>query len=459
MPNETQIPEATPIPEWVHWTRDEAWEWFDDNATRCECCDDYRLVRYPRHSEMPDFITTNDELSGHTWVSTFIHDRHTGNPTMPMIREDFISYNTDSFTSEWHRDVSYSAIDEYYDYICEGCSDNRGDANYQAENESEDSSDHVHDYGYRPRTKFFTHVGDTIVPSSYAALSAAGQAGVLSPASYDGVNRVQVPYLGFELEMTRNDSSWTVDDTAKFIDDHVNEYAYLKWDGSVDRGFELVTHPHTLEAYNARESLWFVLDKMRERGWRSWNSTSSCGLHIHINNASFSSLGHGMRFLLFIYRNREPLVRFAGRDSHYARFDYNQFVQRTVHVGWNDDGSPRYEVGTVADVVKKKQANDNRYLAVNAQNTHTYELRFFRGNMNPNAVRACLEFVYALHEYTETLTSHDCLVNRALTWRPFLAFVRRKSTEPDFRYRRLYDRLTLARRNGDNGFINTAGAE
>jgi hypothetical protein len=455
MPEETQTPT---LPPWYFYTVEETIQHFDDLADngevlRCDCCGDvYLLRRVPT----PDFVDSSSPRSDRLWVRA---DTNSGNNVDVLLRYDWLSASR-SVTIAWRRDASYSAIDEYYDYVCEGCHDSLAEREYEAENEqNEDNSEYVHDYGYRPRVIFFDAVSDGVGSSRHASLAALGLLGRLSPASYNGETPVQKPYFGFELEMTREESDMSVDSAARYMFDRVDSFAYMKWDGSVERGIELVTHPHTLEAYNNRQDLWDAIEHLRSHGWRSWKSSSSCGLHIHINNASFSSVGHAMRFLMFVYKNREPLVRFAGRDSHYARFDFDQFVQREVHAGYNDDGSPRYEIGTVADVVKKKQMNDSRYLAVNCQNTNTYELRFFRGNMNTNAVRACLEFVAALHEYTENLTSHDCLVNRALTWRPFLAFVRHKSGQENFRYRRLHERLTMATRNGDSGFINTGGAE
>ena len=456
MPESTDTQQVPPIPDWVSWDEDQSTEYVTDVANRCDYCGEIYFVRAMTPSRLPAFIANDETLSAEIWVTPTL-GRHPSDDE-PLVRWSHLSRYT--FQEDYSRDCSYDALDEHYDYLCSGCEENRSEANYEAEeSNNEDSSEYVHDYSYRPRTAFFFKSDVGVDYMRAPNLSEAGRRGVLSPASYDGATPVQEPYFGFELEMTRNDSSMSVNDAAQYLYNKTDQFAYMKWDGSVERGFELVTHPHTLEAYNHRTQLWDALDFLRSRGWRSWNSTSSCGLHIHINNASFSSVGHAMRFLMFVYKNPEPLVRFAGRDSSYARFNFDQFVQREVHVGWNEDGSAKFAVGTVADVVKKKQANDSRYLAVNCQNTHTYELRFFRGNMNPNAVRACLEFVAALHEYTENLTSHDCLVNRALTWRPFLAFVRRKSGEENFRYRRLHERLTMSTRNGDSGFINTAGAE
>jgi hypothetical protein len=93
--------------------------------------------------------------------------------------------------------------------------------------------------------------------------------------------------------------------------------------------------------------------------------------------------------------------------------------------------------------------HDNRYLALNAQNSHTYELRFFRGNMRPKVVLACLEFVFALHEYTRNLDAHSVVAQDSLKWEKFHAWLRQYATlsGDNFRYGNLVARLSEARRN------------
>jgi hypothetical protein len=454
------IAQHGPPPEWMSWGEAETHDYLnefreqvlegDRDALVCDRCDSYIFddVATPPWADREIAVNLR-------WVRVTESDD-------VMLRRRYANSWSYGFSTSYEMDVYYDRLDESYSIVCTNCHEQLSEDNSDQDEDSEYGVRGVHDYGFRPTPVFFNWEADTgtFTDSRRPYLSELGKQGVRSPASADGINYVQVPYFGIELEMTRNESgARSIQSAADLVNNSCGSFAYLKWDGSVDNGFELVTHPQTLEAFQNRNELWDTLTTLRREGWRSWNSHSSCGLHIHLNNSSFASYGHAMRFLMFVYKNREPLVRFAGRDSHYARFAIDEFVQRQYHDGWNDDGSPIYRNGTIGDVVKKKQVNDNRYLAVNCRNTHTYELRFFRGNLNPKAVLACIEFVACLHEYTQNLTSHDCLVNRALTWRPFLAFVRRNSTVDGFRYRNLYERLTMARRNGDEGFINTAGAE
>ena len=456
MPNEITEPVVPPeIPEWFTWDEQRVNEVVEEQQL-CNYCDSTYVFRY---------VSTGSHLLEHLgeaftereWVrtnnlGTSRNTYRSGDILVPIDLLDGIDYCTSP-----HFDMRYSNIGESYDVLCDSCQDNRNEAESEArysDDDDEPESPYVHSYTHRPRVIFFEKLdASNEVVRSHNILNELGHAGKCSPASSNGSYGIQKPFCGFELEMSDEDGRMPFREAAEYLNDACGQFAYMKHDGSVSNGFELVTHPHTLSAYQQRMPMWNAIDLLRSRGWRSWSSSSSCGLHIHINNASFVDVGHAMRFLKFIYSNKSPLVAFAGRDSSYARFDFEQFVTREIHAGWHDDGSMKFETQNLSHVVKKQQVNQGRYLAVNAQNDNTYELRFFRGSMRPKTVLACLEFTYALHEYTQGLTSHDCVAKRALTWRSFLAFVRNKSGSEDFAYRNLLTRLTQARRNPDTGFL------
>lgn len=464
MPNDNEIPETPDdATAWLRWTPDETLEHFRNVAASCDECESTYLVRY---SNPPSADTDGDD-----WVRTNALNvsRRTIRDGDLLFRHEHLDSLSTSMCTSPHMDSNFEYSGNSYSYLCDYCHDAQIQHDRECRNEQENpddddeeqSSPHVHSYSHRRAIKFFTAInGDVIrVTGSHQLATDAGRNGLVAVANGAYNMPVQKPVCGFELEMSDESGRTPYAEAALLLHRATEDFAYMKEDGSVGNGFELVTHPHTLEAYQLRMPMWDALDTLRGQGWRSWSSSSSCGLHIHINNASFVSVGHAMRFLRFVYTNREPLVRFAGRESHYAKFEYDSFVQRQVHTGYDDVGAPIYESQTVADVVKKKQRNQDRYLAVNVQNDNTYELRFFRGSMKPTTVLACLEFVFALHEYTETMTSHDVLVNRALGWRSFLAFVRTKSATDNFRYRNLLNRLLTANRNPDTGFLNMGESE
>ena len=457
------MPTETETPEWLDWDFDEFLSHYEDNACCCDICGTTIVSRVALDGVVPESIANSDAYtlteSGdrERWYNLrywqYRFDAHT-----VLVRSSHLDQHDVNIDQDYASDAYFGALDESYDLLCSSCNEERSDRNYERENDN--GSPHVHDYGYRPRVVFHTWDADSqsMLVSRQAAMTTLGLSGVRSPASNGAANYIQQPFCGFELEMSDESGDMNVRRAAEYLNDRVSSFAYMKWDGSVDNGFELVTQPHTLDAYNQRTDLWEAIDHLRRHGWRSWNSSSSCGLHIHINNSSFATVGHAAFFIKFIYMNKDNLVKFAGRDSSFARFHYDSFVQRQIHVGWTDSGEPIYRVGTVSDVIKKTVGTDVRYLALNPMNENTYELRFFRGNMNPKAVRACLEFTFALHEYTSRLTTTDVLARKALSWLSFLSFVRKSNSESP-KYRNLYNRLTVARRNGDAGFLHSTGGE
>lgn len=70
---------------------------------------------------------------------------------------------------------------------------------------------------------------------------------------------------------------------------------------------------------------------------------------------------------------------------------------------------------------------DNRYVAVNCNNAHTFELRFFASTLDKQEFYAALEFADASVRYTRAITIQDVLRGKALTWRHFTAWVRRRN--------------------------------
>ncbi|MCU6720217.1 amidoligase family protein [Porcipelethomonas ammoniilytica] len=60
-----------------------------------------------------------------------------------------------------------------------------------------------------------------------------------------------------------------------------DEVLYIKSDGSLDYGMELVSHSCSLEYYRQGMNWQKLMRKAAELGYRSHN-TKTCGLHVHI---------------------------------------------------------------------------------------------------------------------------------------------------------------------------------
>lgn len=249
-------------------------------------------------------------------------------------------------------------------------------------------------------------------------------------------------YMGWELEAdTRLHNQDEASAYASNILEQENNLAYLKADGSVSRGFEIVTHPiahNELRGTNL-DPYWDTIERLRaDYNFRSWDSEASCGLHIHLSRKGFSGGAHLHRFLQFIYRNPEMMMKFAGRKSE----DYATFQDI-----WKYDeyDRPYRTYAHKLDYVPSRPHTFNRRgstrgSAVNTNNEHTIELRFFRGTLNKKGILACLDMAHAGVEYTRLLNTRDVIAGM-LSWDMFYEWV----SDNNGIYPELYDRMPKCR--------------
>jgi hypothetical protein len=217
-------------------------------------------------------------------------------------------------------------------------------------------------------------------------------------------------HFGIELEMEIRDNN--LEDSASYVMEMLGDFVYLKEDSSINsggyRGFEMVSHPATLDYFTQGKNLWATLDYLRKvHTARSWDS-KSCGLHIHISRTGFKSGAHTHRFLSLIYKNSDKMMKLGGRSSHYAKF--NDVYK------YDEYDRPYFTLAH--KVAHPSNSMTERYSAVNTQNEHTLELRFFRGTMNPSGVLSAIQLAHATVEYTRNLTLSDVKMG-ALSWEWF----------------------------------------
>ena len=126
-------------------------------------------------------------------------------------------------------------------------------------------------------------------------------------------------HFGVELEI---DNGGTVNNNAQKLLDIANasaENLYIKTDGSLDDGMELVTHPMTLE-YHLSEMPWEeVLRKAQSMGYLS-HAAGTCGLHVHISRLAFGCTYEQQeaaiaRLLYFVEKFWAELLRFSRRTQ------------------------------------------------------------------------------------------------------------------------------------------------
>ena len=191
-------------------------------------------------------------------------------------------------------------------------------------------------------------------------------------------------YMGVELEVDKggedNDNAGEVLQIGNSDD---KRRIYCKHDGSLYEGFEIVSHPMSLD-YHKNEMPWHdIFDKALELGYKSHN-TESCGLHVHCNRDAFGDTvddqdaGIG-RVVFFVEKHWNELVRFSRRKED----NLNRWAARYATIS-----------ATTKETYKKAKGKCmGRYVAVNLMNYETIEFRIFRGTLRYNTFIATLQLV------------------------------------------------------------------
>ena len=190
-------------------------------------------------------------------------------------------------------------------------------------------------------------------------------------------------FLGVELEV---DKGGHIRENAQELLELANadeDRIYCKHDGSLNDGFEIVSHPMSLD-YHINEMNWKdILIKAASMGYLSHN-TSTCGLHIHCSRQAFGSTFEEQedaigRVVFFVEKHWNELVRFSRRKWE----NLNRWAAKYATI--SDSTQETYK--------KAKDKNMGRYVAVNLTNYSTIEFRLFRGTLRYKTFIATLQLV------------------------------------------------------------------
>jgi len=297
---------------------------------------------------------------------------------------------------EYTTDSTYY-IEDRGSYWCQACTENNTtycedcDQYFESGCDSCNNSRVIHDYSYRPDPIFH---------------------------STDKNERL---FFGIEIEMEVGDRYSDASEYAYQLEGL--DLAYLKQDGSLDYGFELVTHPMSHDYYkNEAHDLFRVIEGLRTNyRVKSWDART-CGLHIHISRTGFNGGAHMHRFLNLIYSNAEFYSALAGRSSErWAKFTDADVWEKTE----DENGWPIRTRVTKGRSFKDKIENgrrSDRYSAVNTQNRETLEMRIFRGTVNSDTIKSQLDLAHASVEYTRVMSVQQ-VREGALTADSFMTYI------------------------------------
>ena len=277
--------------------------------------------------------------------------------------------------------VDDAHYDDDYDYpYCHSCYESRR------------SNKYIHDYSYKPEPVFY---GDS--------------------------NR----YFGVELEI---DCGGHDDSHAEKLADIANtsdtKRIYIKSDGSITDGMEIVTHPMTLE-YHQNKMPWAeIMSKAISLGYRS-HKTNTCGLHIHVNRSSFGDTREEQeecisRVLFFVERFWQELLKFSRRSA-------SQLARWAARYGIKEDPKATFD--------NAKKSNTGRYTCVNLTNYSTIEFRIFRGTLKYNTLIATLQLVNRICELSTKISDEEMTL---LNWCDFVSEIEEPELITYLKERRLY---------------------
>jgi len=215
-------------------------------------------------------------------------------------------------------------------------------------------------------------------------------------------------YMGIELEVEVRGKDPV--DVAKHITtefDPAEELFYLKYDGSLRNGFELVTHPFTWKAFHD-EFPWKELTSALAADHAE--AAGTCGIHVHVSRSALPEGKRGWgKVLVFFLRTWFRIVLFSLRED--------EAINR-----WAKPWSAK----EVKDYLTHGTSNHDRYRAINFCR-RTVEFRIFASSLDPSRIAAIVQFIDGLIEFAKNTSLPFLLREEPGTiWREFLGFLRRR---------------------------------
>ena len=234
--------------------------------------------------------------------------------------------------------------------------------------------------------------------------------------------------MGVELEIDGAGEDREHAETLLRIANANGERMYIKHDGSLDDGLELVTHPLSLVEHRQRFPWDALCKKAAALGYLSHRATT-CGLHIHVSRRAFGETERQQdaaiaRVLYFFEKHWEELLKFSRRTQR-------QLERWAARYGYKEQPMEILDYS-------KKGYHGGRYTCVNLQNSDTVEFRIFRGTLKTNTILATLELVERICDVAINLSDEEL---RNLTWTTFVSGITEDRSPELVRYlkeRRLY---------------------
>ena len=216
-------------------------------------------------------------------------------------------------------------------------------------------------------------------------------------------------HFGVELETDGYSNPSEVAES--LIESDENNY-YLKEDGSLHNGIEIVFQPRSVDSWlDYAEALQNVCDKVAQHGGRSYN-TSTCGLHVHRGRADLTDVQTAKLITAYV-RLRSKIERVSQRGQ--GQYNSYRFVE--AYAGNN--------CKLAYKSVRDKTVNGNKYGALNFRNHSTIEFRTYKGTLKVSSLLGYILFTHyitAWAKHTKIVPLYRDPVRRV--WDTFVDYVR-----------------------------------
>jgi len=187
---------------------------------------------------------------------------------------------------------------------------------------------------------------------------------------------------------------------------------WLEHDCSLSDGFELITHPATLE-YHKEQFPWKEITQTLEKHGAKSETSAAAALHIHFSKEFFPSRHIASCSLKLIYlfsKFRKELLKTANTSDYLAvRSAKDSPIEH----------QKLFETKPYTRTYKEIHDTCERYLAVNICSSQpTIEIRIFRSTLDSKRIISYLELVHHLIHLARDLTVSQV---KRLSWKRIVA--------------------------------------
>ena len=234
--------------------------------------------------------------------------------------------------------------------------------------------------------------------------------------------------FGFELEVDKSNINGYYKSLYNNIVAHAiidntgleKDEVYFETDGSLDNGFEIISQPHTIDAFYEKTDSWkMMLDILSDATFKSHNA-GTCGLHIHVSKTWFGSSERQQNFNIgkiykFFDAYWDDLCKASRRDTGSTYFcDKNKtnikYREENRH---HKTESHAWQAQAYYDHATRHDS-ESHHRALNNSNYSTFEIRLGRGTLNKASFFAWIDLVLNIVKnsskgYNKLISARDWL--------------------------------------------------